>query len=141
MSPHIDTVLGMKAVSRLRELVEERCDAIVAVGASNGELLWVSEPGARWMFGRTLSDFQGNSRFDFVHPDDVADCRRKHQRALEGQTVRHTVRALTANGGWQRVATVMWRVEAPSSPLIVSVTVLADAQGADRPSGASQRRA
>lgn len=126
MTERIDTILGLTAVQRLRELVGDRTDVIVAVDSPEGELQWVSEPGARWMFGRTLSDFKGTSRFDYVHPDDAHTCRRKYEQALAGETVRYSVRAMTAEGDWREMSTVMWQVQGESEPLIVSITVPTD---------------
>lgn len=135
MDQRIDSILGTNAVSRLRALIGDRSDAVVAVGTADGELLWASEVGSRWMFGRDLGDFQGTSRFDYVHPDDLAGYRQKHQRALQGETVTYSVRASTADGEWTEVSGTMWRAHADTEPVIVAVTVDATDTDGQEPDG------
>lgn len=118
----VESVMGAATVRRLRELVGHREDAIVDVGMMDGDLLWISEPGSKAMFGRDLTELQGRSRFDYIHPDDLAAYRRKHQRAENGDTVRYTVRVSTADGDWRKLSAVMWQVETDRGPVIVSVS-------------------
>lgn len=131
MNVRIDTVLEVPTVRRLREVVGRRQDAVVALGTTDGALVWVSRPGAEWVFGRSPADVEGTSRFDYIHPLDLAAYRRKHDLAVQGKTVRYSVRASTADGDWQRVNALMWLVHTEAEPLLVSVSVPTDVHASD----------
>lgn len=130
MSRRIDAALETPSVRRLRELMEDRSDALVSLATQDGELLWASELGSKRVFGRDLDDFTGTSRFDYIHPDDLPSHRKQHERALRGDTVRATVRAATADGDWTRVTVLMWQVTTELGPLVLSLTVAASAEDA-----------
>ena len=119
-------MLGIDAVRRVRALLAERPDAVVILGDTDGRLLWASAPGSEGLFGRRPESFQGDTRFDYVHPDDVGRARRAFARALEGETVRYQVRALTAGGAWRRVTSVTWCVDGPRGRGVVTITTSDD---------------
>ena len=122
--PHdLEDVLGVAPLRRLRRLLDQRPDAVVAVGAATGELLWASQPGSSSLFGRELPEFQGRSGFDYVHPHEREVVRKKHQRAAAGEAIRYACKARSADGGWQPVSVVAWPVQTSSGQLIVSITV------------------
>lgn len=126
MSPDIEEVLGDATVARLRDIVGERTDAVVAVATPEGEMVWASEPGSQEIFGREQVDFAGHSQFEYLHPDDHALFRAKTQLVLGGQTARFVVRVTSAHDTWVRVATIAWAVRTAQGPLIVSITVPQD---------------
>lgn len=123
MGHDIEEVLGIAAVRRIRELLEERPDAVVTVSDPSGEIVWASELGSRELFGREVAEVEGRSRFDYVHPHDAASVQRAYEQAVQGETVQYAFRAAVSDGEWKPVSTVAWSVMGPSGPLIVAVTV------------------
>ena len=123
MDAQVQEILGQGAVRRLRQLLERRADAIVAIGTPSGVVVWASEQGSNELFGRELADFERHNWFGYVHPEDLASVRGKHERAVRGETVQYSCRYRTSNGDWHRVSTVAWPVQAGDEQLIVSVTV------------------
>lgn len=126
MGPDIEDILGDATVSRLRDIVGERTDAVVAVATPDAEMVWASEPGSQEIFGRQQTDFAGHSQFEYLHADDHALFRAKTQLALSGETARFVVRARSADDAWVRVDTVAWAVHTSRGPLIVSIAVPQD---------------
>lgn len=121
MGDELEEILGVAAVQRLRDVVGGRSDAVVAVGTPSGDLLWASGPGSKALFGREPEDFEG-SRFEFIHPDDVAAVKQQHERVVGGATVRYAFRGKIVEGGWREASTVAWPVESEAGQLIVSIT-------------------
>ena len=119
-------MLATDAVRRVRAVLAERPDAIVTLGDTAGHLLWASAPGTEGLFGRAPESIQGNTRFDYVHPDDVGRARRAFTRALEGETVRYQLRARTADGAWRHVTSVSWCVDGPWGQGVVTITTSDD---------------
>lgn len=130
MSRRIQAALETPSVRRLRELMEDRTDTLVSLATQDGELLWASESGSKHVFGRDLDDFQGTNRFDYIHPDDLPQHVKHLERALQDETVRDTVRAKTADGGWKRTTALMWLVHTEQGPLVLTVTVPGSAEEA-----------
>ena len=118
----LDDVLDDEVVRRVREVLADRPDAIVTLGDAQGRLRWASAPGTQGMFGRTPPQVEGHSRWDFVHPDDVARARRGFARALEGDTVSYTIRARADDGSWVAVTSVAWAVASPWGLAVLAIT-------------------
>jgi PAS domain S-box-containing protein len=115
-------MLDEGAVRRVLRMVGSRTDVVVTIGDAAGHLLWASTPGSEGMFGRRPEQFTGHTRFDYVHPDDEAQARRQYARALDGETVRYTIRVRTADERWRRVTSVAWAVGSAAEPLVVTIT-------------------
>ncbi len=118
----LDDVLDDAVVRRVREALADRPDAIVTLGDPQGRLRWASAPGSEGMFGRTPPEVEGHNRWDYIHPDDVARARRGYARALEGETVRYTIRGRAADGSWVTVTSVAWAVSSPWGPAVLAIT-------------------
>lgn len=118
-------VLDEASVRRIRDLLQDRDDAIVTIADPDGHFLWVSEPGSLGMFGRRPHEVSG-TRFDYTHPEDRSRLRRQLRLAMLGDTVRYTVRGAAADGDWRTVMSVAWAVEGPWGTAIVAITTPAD---------------
>lgn len=118
-------VLDEASVRRIRDLLQDRDDAIVTIADPDGHFLWVSEPGSLGMFGRRPDEVDG-TRFDYMHPEDRSRARHQQRLAMHGATVRYTVRGMAADGGWRTVTSVAWTVGGPWGTAIVVITTPAD---------------
>lgn len=130
---HLDDLLDDEGVRRVRELLADRPDAVVSLLDADGRMLWLSEPGSRGMFGRTPDAVEGQTALDYIHPDDRHRTRDHYAKALAGDTVRWSARALDAEGRWRAVTTVAWGV-GPDVMVAISTASVDD----DVPAG-SQR--
>ena len=124
-STSLQDLLDADAVRRVRTMLAERPDAIVALGDRHGRFLWVSEPGSKGMFGRGPVEVTGHSRWDYVHPHDVARAQSGYARALRGESVRYPVRGRAADGSWVACASTAWSVTTPWGPAVLTITVAA----------------
>lgn len=125
----ITEVLHRPVIERLREVLAERQDVVVTVGDMDGCLLWGSRAGSETMFRRLPEAYLGRSRFDYIHPGDVAHVRRLFAQAVDGETSQYTCRAVTAEGDWRLITSLLWRADGPSGPVMVAITVPAASGG------------
>lgn len=134
----LDDLLSDAVVARVRAAVADRPDAIVTLGDADGHFLWLSEAGSQGMFGRTPEQVRGHTRWDYVHPDDVPRARRGYARALEGETVRYSMRGRGVDDSWLMVTSVAWAVTTPWGTAVLAITTAND-EDADVPWGDGQR--
>ena len=121
----LEDVLDEGSVRRIRDLLQDRDDAIVTIADPDGHFLWVSAPGSLGVFGRRPEEVSG-TRFDYTHPEDRARLRRQLRLAMLVDTARYTVRGAAADGDWRTVTSVTWAVEGPWGTALVSITTPAD---------------
>lgn len=119
----LDEMLARREILRLREILAERADVIVTISDPEGRLLWGSRTGSLRMFGRSPSSFEGHDQYAYIHPEDVAHVQRHFVRAMSGETVSYTARALAEDGSWRRVMSVTWRTDGPSGPALVTIAL------------------
>lgn len=119
---HLGEVLNLASVERVRTMLGDRPDAIVTVVDPEGRMLFGSEPGSVEMFGRTPDMYEDTFVWDYIHESDASHVRRQYDRALEGEAVRYTVRAIAADGSWHPVTCVSWSVDGPLGRVLVIIT-------------------
>jgi PAS domain S-box-containing protein len=116
----LDDLLSKAEVERLRDVLEDRDDAVLSLADEGYAILWATRPGSRGMFGREDEQYQGMDAREFIHPAEVPDWERAFARALAGETVRWEGNVLRGDGSWLRVASVMWRTQASREVLGVT---------------------
>lgn len=86
---------------RFRSFVENARDVVYSM-SPEGRLTYVS-PNWQTVMGEAPEEAIGRSYEDYIHPDDVADCRDYIARALNSEERESSVeyRARTSGGGWR----------------------------------------
>lgn len=114
-------------VARLRDLLDDRPDAIVTVTRPDGRLLWGSRAGSEELFQRRPAEYVDHQIWPYIHPDDRDEVAGALRLATLGETATATSRAAVADGRWRRVRTVTWRSSlGTDEEVLVHVTVPCD---------------
>jgi PAS domain S-box-containing protein len=116
-----DELLVPADLWRLRSLLEDRGDAIVALLGRDLSLQWATRAGASGIYGRDELDVRGADTRTFVHPEDRPSYERAFARALAGDTVTWDGRAGAADGSWQQVRVLLWRTQAGDRVISVAL--------------------
>lgn len=122
----LESLLDNVALRRLRELTEDRDDAIVHVVDRDLNMLWASPAGSRAIFGRELPTFAGRRVTDFVHPDDVEGLEEAFRRARRGDSSTWTGRTYDEAGQLHDMRTVVWSIPHEGDIVFVGVSLPLD---------------
>lgn len=124
MAGLLDRLLAEDAMVRLRELLEDRPDAVLSLTAPDLTSLWAAERGAEGVYRRQPTEYEGASTRDFVHPEDLPRWEACIARALAGDSARFDGRALVGHEQWILVRTYLWPTM--NRDAVVSITVRVD---------------
>jgi PAS domain S-box-containing protein len=121
----LDELVTSSSIDRLREIVRDREDAVVSLLDPDLNLVWVSRPGARAIFGHDPMPFEGRSSFEFIHPDDAERAREALTRAANGETTDYRSRAKApGENDWIPLRTVCWAVDGPGAGTDIRVVAV-----------------
>lgn len=123
MAPDLETLFDNAALRRLRELTQERHDAIVHVLDPDLGVLWASPVGSRAIFGRELPHFVGRRVTEFIHADDVEALEDAFGRARRGDSATWTGRSHDHAGRFHDVRTILWTIPDGEGFVYVGVTL------------------
>lgn len=125
-TPQRDLLLAAD-VARLRDLLDDRPDAIVTVTRPDGRLLWGSRAGSEDLFQRRPTEYVDREIWPYIHPDDRDEVAGALRLATLGETATATSRAVVADGHWRWVRTVTWRSNLGTGEMVlVHLTVPCD---------------
>ncbi|TKX52590.1 PAS domain S-box protein, partial [Halorubrum sp. SS7] len=106
---------------RYRALIEKSPN-VIAVCGDDGLLRYVSPSIAR-LLGHETSEVEGRPVIDFVHPEDRREAQKAFERAFEDaepQSLTH--RIAHDDGSWRRFETVIERLFADGSEVVITAT-------------------
>jgi PAS domain-containing protein len=127
--------LAAADVARLRDLLDDRPDAIVTITRSDGRLLWGSRAGSEELFHRRPTDYVDREIWPYIHPDDRDEVAVAVSPSVASRRAPATIRAVAADGHWRRVRTVTWRSSLGTGEVVLVHVTVPATRRRGRPSG------
>lgn len=124
-APRVQALLGRQDVGRLRALLGDRNDVILALTDGAARVLWASAAGAGALLGCEPDDLVGRGALDHVHPGDRDWVQARFEEAASGTAGFDVVYRLHSAGrGWLSVRSIAWPLAGlRPSPALIDIMV------------------